>query len=226
MMPHEAKLLGIDEGHIGGPSAYTPFTFTHGASYGSKGSPSGGGYVPGDREAAKAARQWAQSVLKGTKATPKRRKEWEEYARRQRLTQDQVNAGWAHLTRMGEATSWWGYSVPHPGMVKMPQRNQMQNSPAPGFPFHTRTAEIVFKKALELIPLHPEKKSAEILKLAIEKSQSPVTELTPEDGRLLDIAISWAQNGKAGVGNNNRMAGTPGGPFRSTTHSVAGRGAP
>jgi hypothetical protein len=111
-------------------------------------------------------------------------------------------------------------------MIKMGQKPQSVHGPAAGFPFHTKTADVVFKKALELIKLHPDKKSSEILKLAIDKSQSPVTELTPEDGKLLDIAINWAQNGKTGVGFNNRIGGMPGGPFRSTTHSVGGRGAP
>lgn len=84
----------------------------------------------------------------------------------------------------------------------------------PGFGFGTWSARKVFEMAQNLIPLYPLSKPAEILAMAIRKSGVLTSELTPEDDRLLQMAIDWAQNGPART--NIRTGGTPGGPARFT----------
>ena len=84
----------------------------------------------------------------------------------------------------------------------------------PGFGWRTWSARMVYEMAMRLIPLYPEKNAAEILGMAIRKSGVLTSELTPEDDRMLKMAIDWAQSGPART--NIRTGGTPGGPFRST----------
>ena len=94
----------------------------------------------------------------------------------------------------------------------------------PGFGFSTWSARMVFEMAQRLIGLYPLLKPEELLPLAVRKSGVQATELTPEDDRMLKIAIDWAQNGSAKT--NIRTGGTPGGPYRSTadSHSTNPRG--
>jgi hypothetical protein len=240
MLPHEKKLLG--EGAYGGSAEYMPWTFQSGPSYGSKGYR--GPVIPG-KNGVSIAKTWAQSAMQGRGVSPAVRGEWEEYAMRQALTQDEIEKGWKflrakhamgealrRLKALPEATSWWGYSVPNPLQVKTTHQpsggaDLQANQQAMGFPFHTRAAEMVLKKAIELIGLYPNKSAKELIGIAVNKSGISVTNLTPEDSHLLNMAVSWAQNGKSGVGFGNRIAGMPGGPFRSSSgHSLGQRGAP
>jgi len=85
--------------------------------------------------------------------------------------------------------------------------------PAPGFPFHTRSAERIWVFAQKLILTHPEAPATEIIRMAAQESRLPLTDLTPEDITLLQMAVDWAQNGPAKT--SVRTGGTPGGPFRS-----------
>lgn len=84
----------------------------------------------------------------------------------------------------------------------------------PGFGFSTWSARKVFEMAQKLISLYPLLKPAELLAMAIRKSGVLTSELTPEDDRMLQMAIDWAQNGPART--NIRTGGTPGGPARFT----------
>jgi hypothetical protein len=196
----------------------------HGASIGS-------GAVVRD-EPVKAATDWLKSL--GRKPTKKDRAGWAEYARRQNMTPDDEAAGWkaiewaesvfAALSAVFEATSWWGYSVPNLGMVKMqgtagPASAKAPDGPAWGpveaFPFHTKVAGKVWDSAKLMIAKYKTAKPLEILRLALDHSKMASNELTPEDAKLLELAISWAQNGAPKP--VSKMSGAPGGPFNSTT---------
>jgi len=94
----------------------------------------------------------------------------------------------------------------------------------PGFGWRTWSAKMVYEMAMRLLPLYPDKNAGEIIGMAIRKAGVLTTELTPEDDRMLKMALDWAQNGPAKT--NIRTGGTPGGPFRSTgdSHSTNVRG--
>lgn len=160
----------------------------------------------------KAAVDFKKSL--GRIITKKDRAAWAEYARRQNMTPDDEAEGWkaiewaenvfAALRAVFETTSWWGYSVPNLGMVKMqgtagPASMKTPNSPAWGpveaFPFHTEVAGRVWDSAKRMIQKHKTAEPLDILRLAIDDSKMTVSELTPEDAKLLELAISWAQNG-------------------------------
>jgi hypothetical protein len=131
----------------------------------------------------------------------------------------------------GEATSWWGYSVPHLLMLRTPQNPVQAN---PGFGFHTPSAQLVWDEARKLADENPKAETKVIINAALERAKVMVTELTPEDAKLLDMAINWYISGKIGSKlpdvpqSNVRSGGMPGGPFRSNTdgHHLASRGAP
>lgn len=79
---------------------------------------------------------------------------------------------------------------------------------APGFPFHTKSAEKIWTFAKLLILTHPEAPPTEIVRLAMLKARLPPSDLTPEDTLLLQLAIEWMQNGPAKT--NVRSAGARG----------------
>lgn len=81
---------------------------------------------------------------------------------------------------------WQGYSVP----------TTLAHTPGPAFGFHTRTAEAVWKHAQQIADAHPKETTAAIVSKAIERAQVPVSELTPEDSKLLDMAVNWYLAGK------------------------------
>jgi hypothetical protein len=145
-----------------------------------------------------------------------------------KVTSRATNEAVSPLKRVfGEATSWWGYSVPNLFMLNMPSTP----APFPGFGFHTKTAEKVWDQAKKIAAENPKMKTDEIVAKAIEATRSLSTELTPEDGRLLDMAINWYLAGKMWdlkPPTNIRSGGAPGGSFRSVEygHTLAGRGAP
>ena len=184
---------------------------------------------------AHAANQWLKSL--GRKVTKNDRAAWAEYAKRQNMSPDDEEKGWktlewnedvfAALKAVFEATSWWGYSVPNLGMVQMqtsagPASARAPESPAWGpvasFPFHTKVADKVWDSAKKMIAKYKAAKPLEILRLAIDDSKVFGNELTPEDAKLLELAISWAQNGAPKP--VAKMSGAPGGPFNSTTGST------
>jgi hypothetical protein len=154
-----------------------------------------------------------------------------------------------------EAASWYGYSGPHALQIKTskggfrseppptqgsqkhkgytdiqqkaPQPGGKRSEPAPSFPFHTKAARDVWGKAEGLIALFPLENPTQILQRAmIAVNVKPLMDLTPEDEKLLRMAIDQAQNGAPK--NVARSGGTPGGPFNSTGYGrhMKGRGAP
>lgn len=119
-----------------------------------------------------------------------------------------------------------GAFLGYPKMNQAPQdgnaagQAQTVSDVPPGFPFHTRSAERIWAFAQLAILTHPEAGPTEIIRLAIQDSEIPITDLTPEDVALLQMAVAWAQNGPPAT--SVRTGGTPGGPMRTS----GGTGAP
>lgn len=100
--------------------------------------------------------------------------------------------------------------------------------PSQAFPYRTETAEVVWKHLRDLIPKHPELDEQGLLKRAIEVSGVDPLDLSPEDWRLLEIAIEWRKNGSAWQKRPRIGGSTPGGPYDSwgMGHYLPKRGAP
>jgi hypothetical protein len=98
---------------------------------------------------------------------------------------------------------------------------------SPPFPYRTETAEVVWKYVRDLIPKHPEMDEQTVLKRAIELSGVDPLDLSPEDWRLLEMAIEWRKAG-ATWQKRPRIGGAPGGPYDSWDmgHYLPKRGAP
>lgn len=122
------------------------------------------------------------------------------------------------------SAAWKGYTAPLGIAQTLAPASQDDAQP---FPYRTQTAEVVWGKAADLIAKHPEMNEAEILKLAFEESGANPLDLSPEDWRLLEMAIEWRKNGVLGI-NRPRIGGAPGGPanFYQQGHELAKRGAP
>lgn len=82
---------------------------------------------------------------------------------------------------------------------------------APAWPYRTQSAHVVWDKIKEILHMHTEKTDAEIMGLAVEQSGIPAMQLTPEDWRMLEMAIEWHRNGTK-LTKPLRMGGAPGGP--------------
>ena len=119
------------------------------------------------------------------------------------------------------SASWRGFSAPCGGATKA---NRDAEQP---WPYRTETAEAVWKHASELIPKHPEMNEVEVLRKAIENSGVDPLDLSPEDWRLLEMAIEWRKSGTTGQ-PKPRIGGAPGGPYDSWQmgHWLPKRGAP
>jgi hypothetical protein len=106
---------------------------------------------------------------------------------------------------------------------KSPTMGGKRSEPKPSFPFHTKAARDVWAKAEELIGLYPLENPTQLLKRAMSDQEiSPLMDLTPEDEKLLRMAIDHAQNGPPK--SLSRIGGAPGGPFNSSNPKT--RGAP
>jgi len=101
---------------------------------------------------------------------------------------------------------------------------QKQDPPEPAhrLPFRTRTAEVVFLKAYDLMVKHPELGRDEVLRQAVREAGRPLHDLTPEDLRLLEIGIDAHMNGPPpNVSRTGGGPGSPGGPMRHTGPNVS-----
>jgi hypothetical protein len=85
------------------------------------------------------------------------------------------------------------FMTPTSAMIKTP-------TAAATFPFHTPTANAVWSKAQELSVTDVDKSPEDILKAAIEELEVEPNDLTPEDFRLLQMAIKWFMDGSASAG--------------------------
>lgn len=90
-----------------------------------------------------------------------------------------------------------GYSMPSPYMPNVSGYSKDSSAwgPVIAYPFHTAVAQKVWESAKKLIRKHPESGPLEIIRLAIVDSKMSGQELTPEDHKLLEMAVSWLQNG-------------------------------
>lgn len=87
---------------------------------------------------------------------------------------------------LGEYADWQGFDV----------NFNPSKTPSPLFGFHTPSAEVVWKYAKKIADRNPKETTAVILSKAIERSKIPVAELTPEDSKMLDMAVNWYLAGK------------------------------
>jgi hypothetical protein len=124
----------------------------------------------------------------------------------------------------GSSAGWKGYSAPLGIGQDLAPGNMDLKQP---FPYRTETAEVLWQYVCDLIPKYPELTEREILQKAIEASGVSPMDLSPEDWRLLEMAIEWRKNGVTGI-PKPRIGGSPGGPFdpRDYGHELAKRGAP
>lgn len=178
--------------------------------------------------------------------------EWMEYAERMSMPASEAFEHWDKMMRQKaestldavfEASGWLGYSVPninqirmaHPKSLDVPamakdDKEQIDDEdpsqivrPPASFPFHTDTAAEVYEKSLELISLYPLDNPVQIVKRAIQAlGVNMIASLTPEDIKLLEMAVNYAQNGAP---SRPKKKGNPGGPFNSTSY-FGKRGAP
>lgn len=105
----------------------------------------------------------------------------------------------------GESIPWTGYEVPNINQMKIqperPGNVRVPDGPSPGwaeraaFPFHTASAEKVWASVKKLMFKNKTAQTSEILRMAIEDSGVYGIDLTPEDAKLLAMAIDWARNG-------------------------------
>lgn len=125
------------------------------------------------------------------------------------------------------SASWRGFQAPY-GSITQTLAPMNRDGAQQAWPYRTQTAEVVWKHASELIPKHPEMNEADILKKAVEISGVDALDLSPEDWRLLEMAIEWRKAGAA-FQKRPRIGGSaPGGPYDSwgMGHWLPKRGAP
>ena len=94
-------------------------------------------------------------------------------------------------TVSASGSGWAGYAAPL-GVANYKQ------GPQP-FPYRTRTAEAVWEAAKKLVSMHPELDEIGILKKAVEVSGISTLDMTPEDWRLLEMAIEFYKSGVTGL---------------------------
>jgi hypothetical protein len=184
-----------------------------------------------DKEALAFKRSLGRSVVASDKVG------WDTYAGRLSIPKDASDRAWASLrTRKGVSeamdllnrvfeASGSGSWMLNPLAVKMrhgapdsePSPTPVKPSGAiaptpPSFPFHTKVSRKIYEKALKMVRLYPLEGPSQILKRAIMAAgATPLVDVTPEDEKLLRMAIDFAQNGPAG--EPNKIGGAPGGPL-------------
>lgn len=123
--------------------------------------------------------------------------------------------GWKGMYSPMAPSHGWG------GIPIQPERG------APAWPYRTESAHAVWAVLKRMIPLYPEKSIRELLKLAVDDSGVPGTDLTPEDWRMLEMAAEYHRDGTLYV-KRPRIGGAPGGPadHHHQGHLLKKRGAP
>lgn len=110
-------------------------------------------------------------------------------------------------------SGWAGFSAPAGNLL--PRLGPVS------WPYRTATAEKVWDAAKQIIPRYPHLNEREALKKAVEDAGANPLDLTPEDWRLLEMAVEWFKNGFTGV-STPRIGGgpgSPGGPFNTASAS-------
>lgn len=67
------------------------------------------------------------------------------------------------------------------------------------WPYRTQAAHAVWSAAKDLISLYPERSTQEVLMLAVREASVAASDLTPEDWRLLEMAVEWYRDGTTGI---------------------------
>lgn len=184
------------------------------------------------------AEAYAFSKSLGRPVVSSDRAGWDAHAERLSIPKDAAGRAWERLrartealellSRVFEQVSASGSWMPHPMLTKMSHGapgdepnpeptppSAMANIAAapPSFPFHTKVSRNIYQKALKLKVLYPLEGPRQILKRAIMAAgATPLIDITPEDEKLLHMAIELAQNGPA-KSSGNKIGGAPGGPL-------------
>lgn len=122
---------------------------------------------------------------------------------------------------------WGGMYAPMPtgsgwsGIPVQPEKS------APSWPYRTQSAHVVWDKIKEIAPMMTHATDKELMAAAVEQSGIPAMQLTPEDWRMLEMAVEWYRNGTKYI-KSPRIGGAPSGPanFYRDGHTVKARGAP
>lgn len=122
---------------------------------------------------------------------------------------------------------WGGMYAPMPtgsgwsGIPVQPERG------ASSWPYRTQSAHVVWNKIKEIAPMLTHVTDKELMSRAIEQAGIPAMQLTPEDWRMLEMAVEWYRNGTQYI-KPPRIGGAPGGPanFYRDGHTMKARGAP
>jgi len=114
-------------------------------------------------------------------------------------------------------------SGPHPSTDTWDTlRKEPSPPPAQGLPFRSRSAELVFIRALELAPEYPELDESKLLRQAIRDLGIPAQDLTAEDIRLIEMGLELHMNGPPpAISRTGGGPGSPGGPMRHTGPNVS-----
>lgn len=104
----------------------------------------------------------------------------------------EVAADLKEVFSIGENFPFTGYGISTPAAPKM--------EPVVSFPFHTAVAALIWSTSKKILSKNKNAPPHEILRLALDASKAAPNEITPEDVRLLELAISWAQSGPAPSG--------------------------
>lgn len=178
---------------------------------------------------------WADRTPRSTR----NRAAWAEYATRLGMSMDDIEKGWQTMAQdapvpeavqtlqkfFGEAGGGMspnplvGYWLPNIGLVKMQQGTTGSGKDSLGFPFSTAQAERLFDYCLKVVDQYPKMKALAVLQKSLDDSGIPGLDVTPEDLKLLELAIGWAQAGmsnKVPITAPVRTGGAPGGPFRQS----------
>jgi hypothetical protein len=165
----------------------------------------------------RAAKDWKSNL--GRDPKPSDKPEWVEYARRILLMQDEVEAGWRVIMKedvkslrqviqeLHESLNvTQGYAIGSPNVMGLHHMDY------PTLPFHTAEARKVWDVARVIARKHPDNHGDQIIRQAMQQANVQSSDLTPEDGRLLEIGVNWAQTYRRGPVDpeDSRTGGGPG----------------
>ena len=100
----------------------------------------------------------------------------------------------ALLTCQTEGVAWGAVYGPHAGLSARTHIVPLRRS-TPNFPFRTEQAREIYALAQDLVVDFPESNAKAIVGKALQISQHPTHDLTPEDMTLLVMAVEYLQNG-------------------------------
>ncbi len=114
--------------------------------------------------------------------------------------------------------TWSGYQAPLGGAQTL-----APNEPGwQPFPFRTESAEVLWRHIIKILPMYPELQDGPLIQKAIGETGIRPLDLSPEDWRLLEMAVEWRRNGLTGMRQPITAPADP----KEYGHHLAKRGAP